>query len=248
MQTNGGHPRSGGGDGGGATAHSGLSSATAFLQTPAAGAQAQRRLPPLTPTAELGAERGASSAAAAPAVPASAPAPPAAPPARATPAGAAPACCPAPARDRGPTLAAPCAKRAVPAGGTTDHSLASGSSGGTGGSASGAPSGAEEATATLHSGPARAATPATGAALAAASLSSSCRCKAIQPAICSFCQLKICLIWQARRSQFMRRPQKQRRRVAARVSGSSHSSDGRCTWVMQGRGSLSQAGQWAGDA
>jgi len=182
MQTNGGHPRSGGGDGGGATAHSGLSSATAFLQTPAAGAQAQRRLPPLTPTAELGAERGASSAAAAPAVPgpSAAPAPPAASLPGATPAGAAPACCPATAHDRGPALAAPGAKRALPTGGNTIHSLASGSSGGTGGSASGAPSGAEEATATLHSGPARAATPATGAALAAALLSRSwSRCKAM---------------------------------------------------------------------
>jgi hypothetical protein len=181
MQANAGRPRSGGGDGGGATAHSGLSSATAFLQTPAAGAQAQRRLPPLTPTAELGAERGASSAAAAPAMPGPAPVPPAALRAGAMSAGATPACCPAAVHDRGPVLAAPGAKKAPPAGGTTVHSLASGSSGGTGGSASGAPSGAEEATATLHSGPARAVTPATGAVLAAASLSSSWKAMLITP-------------------------------------------------------------------
>ena len=61
------HPataRSGGGggagNGGGATTHSGLSAATAFLPTLAAGAPVQRRLPLLTPTAELGAERAVS--------------------------------------------------------------------------------------------------------------------------------------------------------------------------------------------
>lgn len=46
-----------GSGGGGATAYSGFSGSTTFLPTPAAGAPAQRRLPPLTPTAELGAER-----------------------------------------------------------------------------------------------------------------------------------------------------------------------------------------------
>lgn len=45
--------------GGGGTSHSGFSATTAFLPTPAAGAHAQRRLPPLTPTVELAAERTA---------------------------------------------------------------------------------------------------------------------------------------------------------------------------------------------
>ena len=49
------------------------------------------------------------------------------------------------------------------AGGATSQSLTSGSSGGTTGGSAGGRAGADDATATLHSGPARAATPATGA-------------------------------------------------------------------------------------
>lgn len=49
------------------------------------------------------------------------------------------------------------------AGGATSQSLTSGSSGGTTGGTAAGRAGADDATATLHSGPARAATPATGA-------------------------------------------------------------------------------------